>query len=226
MWAPASQVAAGGQVWTPTQDPDAAGLPKAPREQASSYNRSIGGSTPDPNSVYQWLRHVAIDSSLAVGFDLKFIDATAASSPPQPFVYLTGHRDPKFSDDEVAALRRHLESGGFLFVNNCCGRSAFDQHARALVGRLFPDQKLALIPPEHPLFQSFFTIADAHDRASNAARPIELEGITIKDRLVLIYSKNDAVTQLKQVSDPFGNGYDAETCRRIAVNVVAYALQH
>ena len=36
----------------------------------------------------------------------------------------------------------------------------------------------------------------------------------------------EKVGQLKQVSDPYGNGYDAETCRRLAVNVVSYALQN
>ena len=64
------------------------------------------------------------------------------------------------------------------------------------------------------------------DRQSGEERKLELEGITIKNRLVLVYSKNDMITQLKQVSDPFGNGYDAETCRKLAVNVVAYALQN
>jgi hypothetical protein len=188
--------------------------------------RHQGDWDPDPNSAYQWLRHVAIDSSLAVGFNLKPVDATEAQLASYPFVYLTGHRDPKLGDSEVQALRRHLQSGGFLLVNNCCGRSAFDQHARALIARLFPDQKLAAIPKEHPIYRSFFNVSEAHDRLNGAARPIELEGITIKDRLVLVYSRNDMVTQLKQVSDPYGNGYDADTCRRLAVNVVAYALQN
>lgn len=188
--------------------------------------RHQGDWNPDPNSVYQWLRQVAGDSSLAVGFDLKAVDATEAQLAPYPFLYLTGHRDPKLSDDEVAALRRHLQSGGFLFVNNCCGRSAFDQHVRALAGRIFPDQPLAAIAPEHPLLRSFYTVTEVRDRQSGNARPLELEGATIKDRLVLVYSKNDTVTQLKQVSDPFGNGYDADSCRKLAVNIVAYALQN
>ncbi len=69
-------------------------------------------------------------------------------------------------------------------------------------------------------------IAVGKDRQTNQPRPIELEGVRIKDRLVLVYSKNDLVTRLKQVSDPFGNGYEADTCRRMIVNVVAYALQN
>jgi hypothetical protein len=197
-----------------------------PRQQfAFAQLRHQGDWNPDPNSVYQLLRHVAIDSSLAVGFDLKYVDASEGQLAPYPFVYLTGHRDPKFTDKEVAALRQHLQAGGFLFINNCCGRSAFDQHVRALVARLFPDQKLAAVPADSPLFRSFFAITQAKDRQSGAARSLELEGITIKDRLVLVYSKNDMVTALKQVSDPYGNGYDPESCRRLTVNIVAYALQ-
>lgn len=189
--------------------------------------RHNGDWNPDANSIYQWLRHVAVDSSLDVEFELKPIDAVEAKIAPHPFVFMTGHRDPKLSNKELDVLRQHLvQAGGFLFINNCCGRGAFDQHVRTMVGKLFPDQKLEKIGPEHPLYKSFFTVKEARDRQSNVARPIELEGIVVKDRLVLIYSKNDAVGQLKQVSDPFGNGYDAESCRQLAVNVVAYALQN
>jgi hypothetical protein len=139
---------------------------------------------------------------------------------------MTGFRDPRLTDDEIGSLRRHLQAGGFLFINNCSGYNAFDTHTRRLVKRLFPDQDLTAIPKEHLLFRSFYDIKGGRDRQSGSPRPIELEGISIKKRLVLVYSKNDMITHLKMVSDPFGNGYDADTCRQLAVNVVAYALQN
>ncbi|HID77680.1 MAG TPA: DUF4159 domain-containing protein, partial [Planctomycetaceae bacterium] len=49
---------------------------------------------------------------------------------------MTGHRNPRLNASEVVSLRAHLQAGGFLFVNNCCGRSASDQHARSLAGTL------------------------------------------------------------------------------------------
>jgi hypothetical protein len=171
------------------------------------------------------LRHVATASSLAVAFDLKYVDPDEVQIADYPFLYLTGFRDPKLDDRQLGALRRHLQAGGFLFVNNCSGYNAFDRHARAVVGRLFPDQALAEVPAGHPLLRSFYTVTGGKDRQSGEPRKVELEGITVKDRLVLVYSKNDMVTHLKQVSDPYGNGYDADTCRKLAVNVVAYALQ-
>src|SRR5262249_54294866 len=188
--------------------------------------RPHGDWNPDANSTPQWLRHLASESSLAVNFDVKAVDAVETMLAAQPFVYLTGFRDPRLSEEEVGALRRHLQAGGFLFINNCSGYNAFDRHVRATVARLFPDQKLTEVPANHPLFRSFYSITNAKDRQSGEERKPELEGISIKNRLVLVYSKNDMITQLKQVSDPFGNGYDAETCRKLAVNVVAYALQN
>ena len=198
-----------------------------PRQQfVLAQLRHQGDWDPDPNSTVQMLRCLSGESSLAVAFDLKSVDPSETKLAPFPFLYMTGFRDPKLTDDEVAALRRHLQAGGFLFINNCSGYNAFDRAARALSARLFPDQKLAPVPADDTIFKSLHTITKGKDRQTNEERPIELEGVRIKNRLVLVYSKNDMVTQLKQVSDPFGNGYDADTCRRLAVNIVAYALQN
>lgn len=198
-----------------------------PRQQfVLAQVRHQGDWNPDPNSTIQLLRHLAGESSLAVAFDLKYVDPTEAKIAPFPFLYMTGFRDPQLSNDEVAALRRHLQAGGFLFVNNCSGFNAFDRHTRTLVSRLFPDQKLAPLAMDHTLFKSFYSITGAKDRQTNQDRTIELEGVSIKNRLVLVYSKNDMITHLKQVSDPFGNGYDADSCRKLALNIVAYALQN
>jgi hypothetical protein len=188
--------------------------------------RHQGDWNPDPNSSYQMLRHLASESSLAVSFDLKYVDPTESKVAPYPFLYMTGFRDPKLKDEEVATLRRHLQAGGFLFINNCSGYNAFDKAARKLAGELFPDQKLTPLVADHPFFKAFHTITEAKDRQSGQPRAIELEGVSIKNRTVLIYSKNDMITHLKQVSDPFGNGYDADTCRKLVVNLVAYAMQN
>jgi Domain of unknown function (DUF4159) len=198
-----------------------------PRQQfVLAQVKHQGDWNPDPNSSVQLLRHLANESSLAVGFDLKYVDAVETKVAPFPFLYVTGFRDPQFSNDEMGVLRRHMQAGGFLFINNCSGYNAFDRHVRTLVGKLFPDLKLAAIPKEHAIYKSFFTITGAKDRQSGQDRDIELEGVTIKNRLVLVYSKNDTITHLKQVSDPFGNGYDSDSCRKLAMNIVAYALQN
>ena len=188
--------------------------------------RHQGDWNPDPNSTFQWLRHLSLETSLAVDFDLKSVDPDEPRLAEYPFLFMTGFRDPKFTDAQLNALRRHIDAGGTLFINNCAGYSEFDKHVRALLGELFPDQKLAPVELDHPLLESLFVIDGVRDRRTGAPRDVELEGITVRDRLVVVYSKADMITQLKQVSDPFGNGYDAESCRQLALNIVAYALQN
>lgn len=200
---------------------------ESPRSQFTlAQVKHHGDWNPDPNSSVQLLRHLAGESSLAVGFDLKGVDATEAKIAPYPFLYLTGFRDPRFTNDELGALRRHLQAGGFLFVNNASGYTAFDRHARALVAKLFPDQPLAKLSPDHELFKAFAPQPDGRDRQTGQPRPVELEAVTLRGRAAFVYSRNDAVTHLKRVSDPFGNGYDADTCQALVLNIVAYAMQH
>ncbi|NQU11488.1 DUF4159 domain-containing protein [bacterium] len=198
-----------------------------PRQQLGfAQIRHQGDWNPDPNSIYQLFRQVALSSSLAVEFKLTPVDPAESQIANYPFLYLTGHRDPKLTADQLTALQRHLEAGGFLFINNCCGRSAFDQAIRKYLAKMFPDQDLAVIADDDPLRKAFFQLDQGRDRQTGAPRPYELEGIRLGNRLVVVYSKNDAVTQLKQVSDPYGNGYDAESCRQLTLNIIAYALQN
>ncbi|MFN0195907.1 MAG: DUF4159 domain-containing protein [Planctomycetaceae bacterium] len=203
------------------------GVPERPRQQFQlAQLRHQGDWNPDPNSCNQWLRHLALDAGISVDFNLHPVDAQENRIANFPFLYLTGHREPQFSDTEIEALRVHLQSGGFLFVNNCCGRSSFDQHVRQVLSRIFPDQELSEVPAEHPLYKSYYDITEVRDRQSNSVRTLDLEGLKIKDRYVVVYSRHDAISHLKQVSDPYGDGFDAESCRRLAINIVAYALQN
>ena len=111
-------------------------------------------------------------------------------------------RGPKLKTHKASASRIHITGGGKLMRLHG-HRSHFRRRKTAAVKRLFEQKE-----------------------ATGASRPLELEGISVEGRLVLVYSKNDLVSHLKQVSDPFGNGYDADTCRETTINLVAYAMQN
>ena len=45
-------------------------------------------------------------------------------------------------------------------------------------------------------------------------------------RAVIVYSKNDTLAMLKGVHDPYANAYDAESARKIALDIICYAVRH
>src|SRR5918994_2080466 len=66
-----------------------------------------------------------------------------------PYLYMTGHGNVRFSDQDVVTLRRWLRQGGFLHVDDNYG---MDESFRREVARLFPGEQLVEVPLDHPVY--------------------------------------------------------------------------
>ncbi|MCC7192630.1 MAG: DUF4159 domain-containing protein [Phycisphaeraceae bacterium] len=184
-----------------------------------------GDWNPDPNSLQQLIRLLAQQTSVPMEFKLQPVDAKVEELIDTPILVMTGMDEPKLTDDEVAALRRHLQAGGFLFINNTSGFAKFDKEARATIARIFPNQKLEPVPADHELFKSLYEVKSARDAGTLAQRDAELEMVSLDGRAAIVYSKNDTLAMLKGVHDPYANAYDAESARKIALNILTYAAR-
>src|SRR5262249_181389 len=71
-----------------------------------------------------------------------------------PIVYFNGHESPRFSDIEERLIKTYVEQGGFLLAEACCGRKEFDQGFRELMKKLFPDNPIKKLSPEHPIWRA------------------------------------------------------------------------
>ncbi len=70
-----------------------------------------------------------------------------------PFVYLTGHGNVIFSDQEAKNLRDYLIGGGFLHIDDNYG---LDKFIRPQMKKVFPELDFVELPPDHPLFNQHF----------------------------------------------------------------------
>ena len=155
-----------------------------------------------------------------------------------PLAYLHGRSSFQFSRQEIAKLREYLNGGAVLFADACCGSPPFDVSFRNLVKQLFPNQKLERIPITHELFSQGigFDIRKVKRRIpqnGSLTGPLDatfregepfLEGIQIKGRYCVIYSKYDLSCALERQASVACAGYDHHDAVRIAVNVIRYAL--
>jgi hypothetical protein len=128
---------------------------------------------------------------------------------------------------DAALLRRYLDLGGFLLIDNCQGRrgGAAERWARAAVAQIYPDRALRPLPADHSLTRSFYLIDRAFGRTSDAP---DLEGVDEGDRTVIVYHPGDLLGALMR--DPFGNPVfevperQREMAQRQGINLVMYAL--
>jgi len=84
-------------------------------------------------------------------------EVTVTATDPElfkyPFLFLTGHGNISFSDEEVAALRKYLENGGFILANDSYGLA---DAIRREFKKVFPEKDFVELPFSHPIYQAPF----------------------------------------------------------------------
>jgi hypothetical protein len=156
-------------------------------------------------------------------------DATIDDLNQAPVLYISGSKAPTWTDAELANLRRYLDTGGFIFAENCCGGTEFDAGFRAMLARMFPDRdergnllyQLRPLPLEH-------TVWHAEERVDpKYMRP--LEGLDVGCRTSVIYCPQNlgCYWELDRLGrkQRYPEAVEAEirAVRSIGINVMAYA---
>ena len=150
-----------------------------------------------------------------------------------PIVYIAGNFTFELTPEEIDALRQHLLRGGFLFADTCCGRKAFDQSMRDLAAELFPDHPMERLPQDHPIIagQPGFPLPEVNylpavQKEMPDLKTAWLEGVTIEGRTVLVHSPF-AIGYALEDHACFGcRGVASEDARRLAANIILYALSY
>lgn len=146
-----------------------------------------------------------------------------------PFVFLTGHLPVRFTDEERRMLRRFVERGGFLFVDDhnhdidgAFHKTAVEEIERT-VGPLRP------LPNDHALYRAFFVFEDGPPTTSH-----ELNGwgdnlvhehllaVTSGGRISVLYSNKDYSSEWN--FHPRTKRMLSVDPTRFAVNVIVHAL--
>jgi hypothetical protein len=190
-----------------------------------------GDWDPDPSAVHNLLKHARDNSTLEVKFKRENVQLKDPKAATYPLLYMTGHREFTWSQEEAGRLQRYLKAGGILLADACCGRMSFDMAFRREIAKVFPDQKLEKIAMDHPVYHCHYdvTTVDYTPRVREDFGPFdnpELEGITIDGRLAVIYSKFDLGNGWEQFPHAYSYGLRDESSLKLGTNVIVYAMTH
>ncbi len=179
----------------------------------------------NPTSLPNLLAFARRELGLPLAEREAVVRATDPDLSRYPLLYLTGHGEIRLSEEEIAALRRYLEAGGFLHADDNFG---IDPSLRRELARLFPGEPLVELPHDHPVYLAPFAfpfgLPKIHEHSGGPPRGY---GIHHDGRLVVFYSFN---TDLGDGWEDAGVHGDPEAVRRRAlemgVNILTYVLTH
>ncbi len=75
----------------------------------------------DPSSEVNLLKFIQAKTDIKTKAEYKFVDIASDEIFSYPFLFLTGHGNIVFSNDEAKRLRTYLENGGFLYIDDDYG---------------------------------------------------------------------------------------------------------
>jgi hypothetical protein len=196
-----------------------------------------GDSKPAPQAMPNLMlemRKLGVD----VALQTEELWPTSESLTDFRFLYMHGRRDFEMKKEELDQLRFHLETGGVLFADACCGSKQFDIGFRKMIKALWKDKELERIPLKDELFSKELNgeaITEVKCRregadgkpGSSEFRVVEpqLEGIKINGRWAVIYSRYDIGCALEKHQSTDCLGHDHASAVLLGKAAVLYAMR-
>ena len=163
------------------------------------------------------------------GFDVVINHREILPTDPNlvnyPLLYIHGRAAISFNDEELNALRRHLEpGGGTIFADAACASPAFDVAFRRFVTELLPNHPLAPIAPDDELY----TLGVGYDlsRSNTARRPAGSTAATAQGSSSTGTGRSSTRSSTSALSGARkGSSARAthDSAMKIATNIVIYA---
>ena len=161
-----------------------------------------------------------------------------------PIVYMTAHYAFRFTDEEVRGMRKYVERGGFVFVDDCLYGQTFGPAFVGEMQRIFADGQWKEIDPKDPvnglvLKQKFsFNAGEA-----GIPRPFmnqnPWQGVFLGGILGVLYTVQDLgcgweISSPPTPSNPLGAGMHSKDMNpgerlasyQMAVNVILFSMLH
>lgn len=177
----------------------------------------------DPSAEVNLLKFFAQETGTEVDARYQFVEAGDDRLFSYPVLFLTGHGNILFSDEEARRLRTHLENGGFLYADDDYG---MDKAFRREMRKVFPGEDLAELPFSHGIYHLLFPFPGGppktHEHDSKPPRGL---GIFHRGRLVVYYTvesnPSDGWADPEVHNDPEGKRQEA---LRFGANILLWAV--
>lgn len=194
-------------------------------------------------------------TSIRTDPDCRVLKLTDPEIHDFPLLYMEHAGYMLLSEEEVAALRAHLERGGALFVNDFWSEREWDGFA-AQIARVLPNRAWTELDAEHPVFSCVYDLRgplhrlrvptmqfwnegfDAADPLSPPHRIFRGEGseemhvralLDERGRIAVLAIHNSDVSdgwEREAEDDAYFNRYSEKVAYPLAVNVIFYLMTH
>jgi hypothetical protein len=142
-----------------------------------------------------------------------------------PILFMTGHGNVLFSDEEATNLKNYLISGGFLHISDNYG---LDKFIRREMKKVLPSLDFKEIPSNHSIYNQTFKFPNGipkiheHDK-----KPAQGFGLFYEGRLIVFYDFETDLSDGWEDQIIHNNPKDVrEKALKMGANIIEYAFKN
>ena len=177
----------------------------------------------DPSSIPNILSYLTKNTSIEAAHDEYRIKLTTKEMRGHPYLYMTGHGNIRFTDEEIIDLREYLLGGGFLHTDDNYG---LNTSFRREMKRVFPDRDFVELPHNHAVFHSYFDMPNGLPKMhEHDGKPPQLFALYNEDRIMVIYSFESDLGDGWEDEEVHNDPPELRTAAlQMGVNIIYFAL--
>lgn len=142
-----------------------------------------------------------------------------------PIVFMTGHGNVFFAEDDAENLRNYLISGGFLHISDNYG---LDKFIRREIKKIFPTLDFQEIPYNHPIFHQTFNfdkgVPKIHEHDNKAPQGF---GLFYEGRLVCFYDYEADLSDGWEDEEIHNDNYEIRLkALKMGANIIEFAFKN
>ena len=140
----------------------------------------------NPGSLNNLKKFIIEHTDINIDLEKDIVEASSPALFSKHYLYMNGHGNVSFSDEEILKLRYYLEHGGFLHADDNYG---LDKSFRREIKKIFPDLEWVELPQTHPIYTIYYKFPEGlpkiHEHDGKAAQGLAL---FYKERMCVFYT--------------------------------------
>ena len=175
------------------------------------------------SSLPNLLKYLERNTTMSVYNKENKIKLTIESLNQNPYLYLNGHGNIKFNDDEVIALRSALMNGSFLHADDNYG---MDKSFRREMKKVFPNKEFVNLPNNHPVFDSYYDFPNGLPKVhEHDNKPPQALALFEGEKMIVLYTYESDLGDGWEDGSVHQNPWPIrESALKMGVNIIYFVL--
>ncbi len=179
----------------------------------------------NPTALPNLIKFCNATIKTAINVHPETVAANSSDIFNYPIVFMTGHGNVFFSDDDIQNLKEYLISGGFLHISDNYG---FDKYIRREIKKIFPTLEFQEIPFNHPIFHQTFNfekgVPKIHEHDHKAPQGF---GLFYEGRLICFYDYEADLSDGWEDEEIHNDSFEIrEKALKMGANIIEYTFKN